>query len=348
MSVTEIAKRAGVSIATVSRVVNNSRPVRPDVAAQVRRAMEELQLVPKKIRRRSSSTINTTVAIVSLGHQYRGWFDTGIIATVVGELTRAAQEMEMGVQLVEMPDPTQVPSVLRRNAMIGGAIVFMAGGLNSHAAVTLNNEMPIVRVMGGEVGPLTIDQIGVDNSAVGFLAADYLLSQGVRQLGFMTFSPVWGVTQLRSQGLLAGAVSAGVPCQSYLLGNATTPREFFGINPIVETTADALVARLATNIKGSGRVGLFVSRDEETVHVYRLLAEHGLRPQEDVLVVSCDNEEVRLSTLFPRPASIDLSATEIARRAVRRLATRIKHHGEPPVRILVNPHLALPKAAVVI
>jgi DNA-binding LacI/PurR family transcriptional regulator len=109
--------------------------------------------------------------------------------------------------------------------------------------------------------------------------------------------------------------------------------------PNVTATPDLpdLVRRLAKRRRG--RLGLFVTRDEETVHVYPLLRQAGLEPGRDVVVVSCDNEAVRLSTLSPRPASIDLGSAEIARHAVRRLSTRMKLRNEPPVRILVNPHL---------
>jgi DNA-binding LacI/PurR family transcriptional regulator len=78
------------------------------------------------------------------------------------------------------------------------------------------------------------------------------------------------------------------------------------------------------------------------VQVYRLLAERGVTPGADMTVVSCDNENVRLSMLHPRPASIEIGTAEIARFAVRRLIQRIKHPEDPPVRILVNPKLVLP------
>jgi DNA-binding LacI/PurR family transcriptional regulator len=98
-----------------------------------------------------------------------------------------------------------------------------------------------------------------------------------------------------------------------------------------------LVRRLAESRQG--RVGLFVSRDEETIGVYHLLREAGLEPGKDVVVVSCDNESVRLSGLHPRPASIDLGAAQIARQAVIRQAARIQNPKEPPVRILIYPRL---------
>src|SRR5262245_27381636 len=125
MSVSRIAEKAGVSIATVSRVLNNSRPVNPKIAEQVRRAMKELDLSPRQRRTRSrGSDRHSTVAIVSLGQSYRGWFELPVIAGVVAELSRAAQDHHMGILMAEMPDPQQLSPVLRRPE-VDGAIVFM-------------------------------------------------------------------------------------------------------------------------------------------------------------------------------------------------------------------------------
>jgi len=98
-----------------------------------------------------------------------------------------------------------------------------------------------------------------------------------------------------------------------------------------------LIERVVANHRGP--TGLFVSRDEEVVAVYRLARERGLEPGRDLVVISCDNDQIRLSMLHPRPASIDLGAAEIAQRAVQRLARRIKHRNESPVRLLTMPRL---------
>jgi LacI family transcriptional regulator len=69
VSVTQIAARAGVSIATVSRVLNNTRRVNPDIAEQVRKAMTDLRYSPRLPRRRKGAidTERKRIAIVSLG-----------------------------------------------------------------------------------------------------------------------------------------------------------------------------------------------------------------------------------------------------------------------------------------
>ena len=85
--------------------------------------------------------------------------------------------------------------------------------------------------------------------------------------------------------------------------------------------------------------GLFIDRDATTAQVYPLLLKQGIEPGRDVIIVSCDNEEVRLSPLYPRPASIDLGTTEIGARAVRRLMLRIANPDEAPVFIQAMPRL---------
>jgi LacI family transcriptional regulator len=342
MSVSKIAEKAGVSIATVSRVMNNSRPVNPEMAELVRNAMKELQLTAKPRRARSKSTDrHTTVAIVSLGQSYRGWFELPVIAGVVGELTRAAQEQHMGILMAEMPDAGQLSPVLRRPE-VSGAIVFMSSNASPAHLDSLRQHLPLVRVMGGQVSPVQIDHIGVDNNAVGYVAAKYLLERGLRNLAFLSQEPTWDFCKLRAQGFIAAAEEQGVVPASYVRAESKTPLAMFGPKVIAHANASNLVQQIAQG--GNGPVGLFVPRDEETVLVYRLLSEAGVRIGQDVVVVSCDNEEVRLSTLHPRPASIDLVPAEIARHAIRRLASRIKHRDEPPVRILVNPRLVTPES----
>jgi DNA-binding LacI/PurR family transcriptional regulator len=129
-----------------------------------------------------------------------------------------------------------------------------------------------------------------------------------------------------------------VAAQAYVVGAQPEFAQLCG----PETRARATLAALMDELCAQRPAGLFVSRDEELVQVYRLLAERDCEPGRDIRIVSCDNENVRLSMLDPRPASIEIGTAELALRAVRRLEARMKHPDEPPVRILVTPRLVLP------
>jgi LacI family transcriptional regulator len=342
VSVTQIAARAGVSIATVSRVLNNTRRVNPEIVAQVRKAMTDLRYAPRAPRRRKSANGDTDrkrIAIVSLGGPYRDWFDMPVMASVVAEITRAAQADHLAVLMTEMPDPTRLTPILRQRE-IDGALVFIHSTWDASAAGLLAQQLPVVRVMGGQLAPAETDHVGPDNNAIGYLAASHLAARGCRDIAFVTAQPTWDFNKLRAQGFAAGGQKLGVKTTAYVVGEnaelaeicGPETRRFRGLAPLI----DELVARRPH--------GVFVSRDEELVTVYRLLADHDIRPGRDIEVVSCDNENVRLSMLDPRPASIEIGTAELAFRAVRRLEGRMKHPDEPPVRILVTPRLVPPPA----
>jgi DNA-binding LacI/PurR family transcriptional regulator len=85
--------------------------------------------------------------------------------------------------------------------------------------------------------------------------------------------------------------------------------------------------------------GLFIDRDSTAVRVYPLLQKFGIQPGRDLTVISCDNDEMALSALSPRPATIDLASEELGCRIVRRLLLRIENLDEPPIMIQTMPQL---------
>ena len=339
VSVTQIAARAGVSIATVSRVLNNTRRVTPDIVAQVRQAMTELHYSPRGRRRKrgAADTMPKRIAIVSLGGPYREWFDMPVMASVVAEITRAAQADHLGVLMTEMPDPQKLSPILRQRE-IDGALVFIQSPLDASAATMLAQHLPVVRVMGGQLAPVAIDHVGPDHNAIGYLAASHLISRGCRTIAFLTTQPTWDLNRLRAQGFAAAGHAAGVTTHAYVVGGSPELGQLCGPETRVRPTLAELIDEFCTNRPA----GVFVSRDEELVQVYRLLGERGCVPGRDIEIISCDNENVRLSMLQPRPASIEIGTAELALRAVRRLEGRMKHPAEPAVRILVTPRLVLP------
>ena len=193
--------------------------------------------------------------------------------------------------------------------------------------------------MGGQLSPVQVDHVGPDNTAVGYTAGRYLLDKGLRELAYLTTEPSWDFSKLRAQGFIAAAQEAGVEPTMYVRKvNGSASLGLYGRKVVTAPDLHELVRRLVSRIDARP-LGLFVTRDEETVQVYRILRDLGVEPGKDVTVISCDCDAVRLSTLHPQPPSIDLEPCEIARHAIRRLITRLKHRDEPPARILISPRL---------
>jgi LacI family transcriptional regulator len=349
MSIAEVAKAAGVSTATVSRVLNDLPGVRTETIQQVRAAVEALNYKPQRARRARSTTGPSSrgtrtgnIAVITLG-QTRDWLQLPVMASVVAGIQHAAAEFGLRLILDDLPDPLR-PSQLVQGRQIDGAVVFLTGSMpvTSYEAVLagFRQRIPIVWAMGMEMTAAGVDHVTPDNISTGYLAHSYLRSQGCERVGYLTTNPAWVFMRLRGQAFLNAAYDAKQVATAYIVTDDRLLADSYGKHVVAAPTLEQLVALMAK--EKSRPTGLFVANDATTAQVYPLLDKHGLEVGRDLTVVSCDNEEVRLSALQPRPASIDPGAEQIGFRAVVRLRARMQRPNDPPLVIQVSPKLALP------
>ncbi|MEM7755754.1 MAG: substrate-binding domain-containing protein [Planctomycetota bacterium] len=183
------------------------------------------------------------------------------------------------------------------------------------------------------------DRVTPDNEAIGRLAAEHLCARGHTHVAYLYFSATHMGFRARCESFVETAEELGARVD--VVGEASIrPRPFgskedFGVEE-TDRVVDSLLALRPLP------TGLFVPRDRLTVKLYRALRDRGLEPGRDLEVMSCDNEPI-LEALDPRPASIDLRADLIGRRAVDQLLWRLEHPNEPVRTVVtVEPRLALP------
>src|SRR3989442_642850 len=113
MSIVDVAKRAGVSVATVSRVINQFPGVSPRTAKQVRVAMKELAYVPSEIRpgpkpgsrRPAKQKIGVgAIVVLTVGQTSRDWLTLPMMASIFAGITAAAVERGLRLMVDEMAD----------------------------------------------------------------------------------------------------------------------------------------------------------------------------------------------------------------------------------------------------
>jgi DNA-binding LacI/PurR family transcriptional regulator len=354
VTVHQIAKLANVSAATVSRVLNSPETVRPETAEAVRRVIQQngnganallVRRGPRQGLRPRRNHVSHTIAIVSIGQAAEPWFQKPVLANVIAGITREAKERGLVVQIEEAETAGQAGALLRSRG-VGGVLTFLSAWSDPDSLQALNRHVPVVRVM-GEASASGVDHVCPDNLAVGGIAFDYLMAAGCRNVAFLTANPGWDLIFTRAYGFVSHALRCGAAeaPTAFVVTNKPTERELYGVRTVTRATLEDLVdAFIQTTPRPAG---LFVPRDEETVAVYRLLAARGMRVGRDVTVISCDNEDMRLSALDPRPASIELGTVEIGRLAVRRLLSRMRRPHEPAVKIQSSPRLAAANSASV-
>lgn len=347
MSIVAVAKRAGVSVATVSRVLNNLDSVRAETASQVRAAMKEIGYKPPRVKRGPkrgsrrairSAFSKRQLAVLTVG-AFQHWLGLPVMASVVAGVMRAAKEQDVRAILDEMPDP-QTPSQIIERREVDAAIVFFMSGLDPEILTRLNGIVPLVWVMGSEDAHADVDHVTADNCGVGQEAYRYLDDLGCRRLAFITDNPKWPFIRLRAQGFANAAGDDGKEIQHFVLGADTPQAHTYGHQLVQRDSLEALVQAIAETRPRPD--GLFVATDLLLTQVFPLLQKYRVAPEQDLRIVSCDNEEQRLSVLHPRPASIHIRGEFIGRCAVRQLVYRLAHPEEPPTRMLIAPHVAHP------
>ena len=130
MRVSEIAMRAGVSITTVSRVLNNNPGVRRETAEQVQKILSEfpydrhaVRRGPRSGPRRKARAIgemrNNAVAIVVFGKAHEEWFKMPLFASIVSTISRAAADRKLSVVIEDVLDANQISDRIHGNSVDG-------------------------------------------------------------------------------------------------------------------------------------------------------------------------------------------------------------------------------------
>ncbi|HEX8342493.1 MAG TPA: LacI family DNA-binding transcriptional regulator [Tepidisphaeraceae bacterium] len=353
-SIVEVARAAGVSTATVSRVMNGLPGVRAETVAQVRAAMLDLKYIRQRTRstrRRSAPRppkLRTgSIAVTTVGHG-QSWLQMPVLASVLGGIQRGASSADLRLILSEMPDATK-PSQILVDRQVDGAVVFLSSDVPVADYESIFSMMqaytPVVWAMGIGSAVGGVDHVAPDNVGIGHMAYKSLRDMGCKRFAYLTTTPGWPLMRLRGQSFLNSAIDEGHQPTVYAVAGSDEDRlvEPYGRRVVVADRLEETVRKFAESDPRPD--GLFIGRDFTTANVYPLLAQHGLVVGRDLQIISCDAEEARLAGLHPRPASIDLGGEEIGYRCVARLLNRIERPNGPPLIIQVAPRLRLPPGA---
>lgn len=326
----EVAKLAGVSQATVSRVVNEGGNVSPDTVRAVREAMSEIGYPGPRRRtwgqRRSGKATIVLVTLdgAHLGHPHMSMLKlSGVLA--------AAAEAGVNLLMGDAEADGALPPMLEQGEVAG---LLLWGRSVPQRLRNVVDCKPVVWLSShddqSEGGDVVLD----GNAEVGRIAFEYLRRRGAERLAFICPTP--DVTQMRVRGnVFAGyAQSRGMTVQMLIPETGTGSEAAWRSSPMARALVDQM---LDQSPKADG---LFVPDDSFLPAVYRRLAERGMQPGIDLAIVGCNNEPAYLDILDPRPATIDLAPDLTGRMAVEQLLRQINGVKlERPVGVSVQPQL---------
>ncbi len=274
----QVAAHAGVSRATVSRVVNKASSVDARLVELVQRSIRELGYVPNQAARSLMTRRTDTVALIAAESETRIFGDPFFAAIVRGisqELTRSDMHLVLSMAQSEQ-DMERVENYLQGGHVDGALIISEHDSLDviRHAA---SSGVPLV--VGGRPFAANPDVIFVDHDNTGgaALAAHRLVSTGRQRIGTITGPQDMSAGVDRLTGFREALGDRFDP-ELVEHGDFTTPGGRAGVARLLARRPDV--------------DALFVASDMMALGAIAALRSAGRRVPEDVAVVGFDDAEV--------------------------------------------------------
>jgi DNA-binding LacI/PurR family transcriptional regulator len=340
MSIANVARIAGVSQATVSRVINKRPGVSSDLTRLVREAMGTLNYTPPPPDRRPGRRIrpeirpkDTTagmIAVVVLDNLYQ--YTPGIFALHLRGIELEAADHGLAMIVTHSSATTSLSAAIDHSRLKG---LILMGSRAASESQRWIGQFPSVW-LSSHHGPGG-DTVLAGNAAIARLAADYLLRRGHKRLAFLAIMSSYPAYPARAEAFQFAAAQAGATVTTLFdPPDDTEKANDFPDLPVLQQRMEALADQFKK--LSPMPTGLFVPNDMMTSLAYVSLRRRGIVPGRDVEIISCNNEASYLIGLDPRPATIDIGAEMIGRCSVEQLLRRIRHPEEQrPIQIAISP-----------
>ncbi len=322
-TIRDVADRAGVSTATVSRALSGARPVSPSVLEQVTRAAADLGYsgngIASALRRSRTDTVGMVVPSIA------NPFFTALVESVEHAVQQAGRQLFL---CSSRSDPTLEAQRLRSLVarQVDGIVISpVHGSLSTEAVAWAAGELPLVQV-DRHVSGVTSDWVGVDDDAALRLVVDHLADRGVQSAALVSSTLTNSSTELRGAGFLAHTARRGLAVAAVLLGDYS-----------IEWGRQAAGQLLAA---GSLPDAVVCADDLIALGVLQACATAGVAVPGDVLVTGFD--DIPYSALSNPPlTTVRQPQDEIAVEAVRLLTAALGPDREDPVHTAMAPSLVV-------
>lgn len=319
----DVASRAGVSIATVSRVINGLPNVRPELRRKVLRVVKKLNYQPSRTAQRLRAKRSRVIGLVISDIQ------NPFFTSVVRGAEDAAYEQGYSLVLCdsdEDPEKEKLYTDVMRAEGVAGVIVATTSDAHSHIQNLLAHNIPVVAI-DRQVKDRRVDSVVVANAKGAFMAMEHLLQLGHRRIGdvSMRFLPTG---KERQAGYLRALRKYGVRGSRRLMRSGVPkPEEGYEL------------ARQLLSLDPRP-TAIFVDNNMMMLGALQAIRESGVRVPQELSVVGFD--DVPWATLLNPPLTVVAQPThELGRRAVEQVLRRLDQPGVTGTHFQLMPRLII-------
>jgi LacI family transcriptional regulator len=308
-TITDVAHLAGVSISTVSRVLNGTAPVAPETVAQVRQAMDKLNYKPlaaaRSLAGRRTNTVGLLVPVVT------GEFFMPLLRGIEEGVQQAG--LDLLIHLSSQNGTSRSSGELPLDGHNTDGLMVFVGRLTDQEILQLcQSDVPTVLLFQSPPPYTDVPSVMFENTASTRELVEHLITvHGRRRIAFLAGPPENEDSNLRELGYRAALADHGIEFDPVLVGEGG----------YTDQRAQAVVSDWLLN--GVEFDGIFADADSAAAGALLALRRAGRRVPEEVSVVGFDDLPIA-SLVEPQLTTVRAPIQEAGRVAARLLIERIR------------------------
>jgi DNA-binding LacI/PurR family transcriptional regulator len=315
----DVAKKAGVSVATVSRVLNDSPHVRPSVKRKVLRAVKTLNYQPNRTAQRLRAKQSKVIGLIISDIQ-----NPFFTAAVRGIEDVAYHNGYSLVLCNSDEDPAKEKlyvDVMRAEA-VAGVIIASASEAESQIGDLLDARIPVV-ALDRRIKDRRIDSVLTTNAQGAYAAVTHLIGLGHRCIGFIGLPLTRTTGRERFEGYQRALRENNLPVVRARIRISDAKQQ--GGH---DAALDLLVSQ-------PGLTALFAANNLTTLGALGAIRERGLKIPDDISIIGFD--DMPWATLLQPPITAIAQPTyELGQQAAELLLARLKDPGKPVSHVQLN------------
>jgi LacI family transcriptional regulator len=319
-TISDVAKRAGVSSMTVSRVINNSGYISQETRERVERAIAELEYVPNALARHLRFKQTNTIALI-LTDITNPFFTT--LARGVEDVARrnGFSVFLCNTDESEAEERTYLDILLQRQA--DGVLLVPATGSSESVALLLARRVPLV-ILDRRISHGGVDLVRCDSEHGAYLLTRHLIELGHRRIALVSGPRAVSTAVDRANGYARALGEAGLEIDEQLMCYGEfTPEAGYELTEQILRIVPAPTA-------------LFAANNLMAFGAFRAIRTAGLRIPQDISLVTFDDLPEQLN-LEPFLTAVYQPAYELGQRAAELLLQRLASEGPPDIQEIVLP-----------
>ncbi|MGM9661623.1 MAG: LacI family DNA-binding transcriptional regulator [Oscillospiraceae bacterium] len=287
MTIKDIAKECGVSVSTVSRVLNNRPDVRSEVRQRVLEAVEKCHYIPNNSARDLVRTQSDAIGLVVRG--VGNPFFTEVIRAIEEAVNRAGYTLILH-QINTEDDELLAGASLARSKKLRG-LILLGGCFDYTPERTAALDIPFVCCSFtnsfGSLKRTVYSSVSIDDQAEACRAVRLLTEQGHRKIAVLLDSiHDHSISELRYRGYCQALEEAGIPLEKELVMRTGD----FRMAAAYEATKELLR-------RGTEFTAMFVIADAMAVAAMKALHDGGRRIPEDCSIIAIDGVDMSVYTV---------------------------------------------------